>query len=61
MVAVLNIGSVEAGPDSTAKYLMNEPVSMMDWGCYRLEKWIAEMLLPIARGRSALEIEKNEF
>ncbi len=47
----VNIKNVYSGPDNMANFLMNEPVSMMDWGCYRLEeylqnslKWQSEML-----------------
>lgn len=50
VVTVLSIGKVEAGPDSTATYLMNEPVSMLDWGCYRL----AERLTDSLEAKSAL-------
>lgn len=31
-------GICKAEPDSTIKYLMNEPVSMLDWGLFQLEK-----------------------
>jgi hypothetical protein len=31
-------GICKAEPDSTIKYLMNEPISMLEWGLFRLEQ-----------------------
>jgi len=31
-------GAVHAEPDASTKYIMNEPLSLLEWGLYRLEK-----------------------
>ena len=37
IVAVLSVGELKAEPDSTVRYLMNEPMTMFEWGMYRLK------------------------
>jgi hypothetical protein len=38
-----------AEPTPNIKYLMNEPVSMLDWGIYRLDKYLANIHIDGAR------------
>ena len=40
IIFLLFSGICNAEPDSTFKYLMNEPLTMLDWGIYRMQKSI---------------------
>jgi hypothetical protein len=38
IVFFINVSMAEAEPNPNIKYLMNDSVSMLDWGLYRIEK-----------------------
>jgi hypothetical protein len=40
IIFLLLSGICNAEPDSTIKYLMNEPVSMLDFGLYRMDRYL---------------------
>ena len=42
LAGILISGGLSAEPDSTMRRLMNEPMSMLDWGVYRMEQHLAK-------------------
>jgi hypothetical protein len=40
----VNVSRVEAEPTSNIKYLMNDSVSMLDWGIYKIDKGLEKYL-----------------
>jgi hypothetical protein len=45
MILLLSVGVCTGEPDAVMKYLMNEPVSMLDWGLFRLDKGLIDPIL----------------
>lgn len=44
------IPNIHSEPSNTVKKLMNEPISMLDWGLYRIEKDLSRVLPKILQG-----------
>lgn len=46
MILFLSVGVCTGEPDSVTKYLMDDPVSMLDWGIYKFDHNVIDPIFP---------------
>ena len=56
IVFFISVPNVSGEPSKTIQYLMNEPVSMFDWGIYKLEKYFSNRIDIYSKNKKNIDI-----